>query len=307
MAHYKLNSDERSLAVYCRSEDGVFIGDGTYRFDFNSVIGHTSERNKRMIIGVKSMNFINNIYNVDSWNNIVNWKGADYTIPEQLYGHYNISQMIQLITGVNITGTIDNATITNLDIWNVGNPPNIALAYDDVKNKFVVDATAGNTELVSNDFWKVLGFTQDYNIASPVFADIPSNLDVFNSLIIKTNLGVSAYTSRSKNIENVIARIPVNTKMFGETLTYMADNPFLSLIDDKRFHSFELSFFNEFATNSIEPRPISFNGTNFSITLIIYFIYEPLLVRNLNSIHTPILPEYVDEEKPSKDELLNKK
>ncbi len=302
MANYHLNSDERSLAVYCRSEDGVFIGDGTYRFDFDSVIGNTKENNKRMVIGVKSMNLLNNIYNVDSWNNIVNWKGVDYTIPAQLYGHYNINQMIQLVTGVNITGTIDNATITNTDIWNVGNPPNIALAYDDVKNKFVVDATAGNTELVSNNFWKVLGFTNDHNIASPVFADIPSNLDTFNSLIIKTNLGVSAFTSKSKNIENVIARIPVNTKMFGETLTYIADNPFLSLIDDKHFHNLELTFFNEFATNPLDTRPISFNGTNFSITLIIYFIYEPLLVKNLNSIHTPVIKE---EEKD--DKLLNKK
>jgi hypothetical protein len=303
MANYHLNSDERSLAIYCRSEDGKFIGDGTYKFDFDSVIGNTKEMNKRMVIGVKSMNLLNNIYNVDSWNNIVNWKGVDYTIPAQLYGHYNINQMIQLLTGVNITGTIDNATITNLDIWNVGNPPNIALAYDDVKNKFVVDATAGNTELVSNDFWKVLGFTQDYNIASPVFADIPSNLDVFNSLIIKTNLGVSAYTSKSKNMENVLARIPVNTKMFGETLTYIADNPFLSLIDQKHFHNLELTFYNEFATNALDPRPISFNGTNFSITLVIYFIYEPLLVKNLNSIHTPI----IEEEEKNEDEVLNKK
>ena len=302
MANYHLNSDERSLAIYCRSEDGVFIGDGTYRFDFDSIIGNTKENNKRMVIGVKSMNFLNNIYNVDSWNNIVNWKGVDYTIPAQLYGHYNINQMIQLVTGVNITGTIDNANIANTDIWNVGNPPNIALAYDDVKNKFVVDATAGNTELVSNNFWKVLGFTNDHNIASPVFADIPSNLDTFNSLIIKTNLGVSAFTSKSKNIENVIARIPVNTKMFGETLTYIADNPFLSLIDDKHFHNLELTFFNEFATNPLDTRPISFNGTNFSITLIIYFIYEPLLVKNLNSIHTPVIKE---EEKD--DKLLNKK
>jgi hypothetical protein len=307
MAHYKLNSDERSLAIYCRSEDGVFIGDGTYRFDFNSVIGNTAERNKRMIIGVKSMNFLNNIYNVDSWNNVVNWKGINYTIPETLYGHYNISQIIQLVTGATITGTIDTTTITNPAAWLGSNPPNIALTYDDVKMKFVVDATVGNTQLYPNNFWQMLGFTQYHNTAIPVFGDIPSNLDVFNSLIIKTNLGVSAYTSKSKNIENVIARIPVNTKVIGETVTYMADNPFLSLIDDKRFHSFELSFFNEFATNSIEPRPISFNGTNFSITLIIYFIYEPLLVRNLNSIHTPILPEYVDEEKPSNDELLNKK
>ena len=295
MANYHLNSDERSLAIYCRSEDGVFIGDGTYRFNFDSVIGNTKETNKRMVIGVKSMNFLNNIYNVDSWNNIVNWKGIDYTIPAQLYGHYNISQMIQLITGLTITGSINAVNIAIPAVWNVGNPPNIALAYDDVKNKFVVDATAGNTQLNTNTFWKVLGFTQDYNIASPVFADIPSNLDVFNSLIIKTNLGVSAFTSKSKNIENVIARIPVNTKVFGETLTYLADNPFLSLIDNKHFHNLELTFYNEFATNSLEPRPISFNGTNFSITLIIYFIYEPLLVKNLNSIHTPVIDEE-DEE-----------
>ncbi len=302
MANYHLNSDERSLAIYCRSEDGIFIGDGTYRFEFNSIIGNTKEMNKRMVIGVKSMNFINCEYNVNSWNNIVNWKGVDYTIPQQLYGHYNKTQMIQLITGVNITGTIDNATITNLDIWNVGNPPNIALAYDDVKNKFVVDATAGNTELVSNNFWKVLGFTNDYNIASPVFADIPSNLDTFNSLIIKTSLGVSAFTSNSKNVENVLARIPVNTKMFGETITYLAENPFLSLINEKHFHNLELTFSNEFATNSLDPIPISFNNTNFSITLIIYFIYEPLLVKNLNSIHKSFI-----EEEEKDDKVLNKK
>ena len=301
MAHYKLNSDERSLAVYCRSEDGVFIGDGTYRFDFNSVIGNTAERNKRMIIGVKSMNFINCEYNVDSWNNIVNWKGADYTIPESLYGHYTPTQM-----GLLISGAVVPVGGTGLQ-WSVGNPPNLAVFYDTAKCKFHIVATAGNTELNTNTFWRVLGVTKDYNIAGTLISDIPSNLDTFNSLIIKTNLGVSAYTSKSKNIENVIARIPVNTKVFGETLTYLADNPFLSLIDNKHFHNLELTFYNEFATNSLEPRPISFNGTNFSITLIIYFIYEPLLVRNLNSIHTPILPEYVDEEKPSKDELLNKK
>jgi len=297
MANYHLNSDERSLAIYCRSEDGVFIGDGTYRFDFDSVIGNTKETNKRMVIGVKSMNLINCEYNVSEFNNIVNWKGADYTIPAQLYGHYNIRQMIQLLTGVTIGGTIDPTNITNTDTWSVGNPPQLSLTYDDVKNKFVVDATAGNTELVTNNFWKILGFTQDHNIASPVFADIPSNLDTFNSLIIKTNLGVSAFTSKSKNIENVIARIPVD-EAFGETITYLADNPFLSLIDNKHFHNLELTFYNEFATNSLDTKPISFNGTNFSITLIIYFIYEPLLVKNLNSIHTPV----IDEE-----EVLNKK
>ena len=291
MAQYHLNSDERSLAIYCRSEDGVSLGDGTYRFTFDSMIGNPSEQNKRMVIGVKSMNFLNCEYNVNKYTNVVNWQGADYTIPESLYGHYNITQMLQLVTGVNIIGTIDSTTITNPAVWSVGNPPNIALVYDDVKNKFVVDATAGNTQLVTNNFWQMLGFTQDYNIASPVFANIPANLDTFNSLIVKTNLGVSAFTSKSKNMENVLARIPVNTKMFGETVTYLADNPFLSLINDKSFHVLELTFSNEFATNSIEPQPISFNGTNFSITLIVHFIYEPLLVRNLNSIHSSILPE----------------
>jgi len=291
MANYHLNSDERSLAVYCRSEDGVFIGDGTYRFDFNSVIGNTKETNKRMVIGVKSMNFINCEYNVSEFNNVINWKGVDYTIPEYLYGYYNTTQMALLISGgvVNAGGTTFS--------WNVGNPPNLACIYDTVKNKFMVTATVGNTELVSNTFWKVLGFTQNYNAVGGVVADIPSNLDTFNSLIIKTNLGVSAFTSKSKNLENVIARIPVNTKMFGETVTYLADNPFLSLIDNKHFHNLELTFYNEFATNSLDPRPISFNGTNFSITLIIYFIYEPLLVKNLNSIHTPIIEE---EEKDDK-------
>jgi len=302
MANYHLNSDERSLAVYCRSEDGKFIGDGTYRFDFESIIGNTKETNKRMVIGVKSMNFINCEYNVDSWNNIVNWKGVDYTIPQRLYGNYDIRQMIQLLTGVSIGGTIDPTNITNTDTWSVGNPPQLSLTYDEVKKKFVVDATAGNTELNTNNFWKVLGFTNDYNIASPVFADIPSNLDVFNSLIIKTSLGVSAFTSKSKNMENVLARIPVNTKIFGETITYLADNPFLSLIDEKHFHNLELTFYNEFATNSLDTRPISFNNTNFSITLIIYFIYEPLLVKNLNSIHTPVF-----EEEEKDDKLLNKK
>jgi len=145
-----------------------------------------------------------------------------------------------------------------------------------------------------------LGFTNDYNITSPVFADIPSNLDTFNSLIIKTNLGVSAFTSKSRNLENVIARIPVN-KGFGETVTYLADNPFLSLIDNKHFHNLELTFFNEFATNSLETRPIRFNGTDFSITLLVYFIYEPLLITNLNSIHKQITEEY------DKQEVLNNK
>ena len=301
MANYHLNSDERSLAVYCRSEDGVFIGDGTYRFDFNSIIGNTKETNKRMVIGVKSMNFINCEYNVSEFNNIVNWKGVDYTIPESLYGNYDIRQMIQLLTGVTIGGTIDPTNITNTDTWSIGNPPQLSLTYDEVKKKFVVDATVGNTELNTNNFWKVLGFTQDHNIASPVFADIPSNLDTFNSLIIKTNLGVTAFTSKSKNMENVLARIPID-KAFGETITYLADNPFLSLIDNKHFHNLEVTFFNEFATNPLDTRPISFNGTNFSITLIIYFIYEPLLVKNLNSIHTPVIKE---EEKD--DKLLNKK
>ena len=301
MANYHLNSDERSLAVYCRSEDGVFIGDGTYRFDFNSIIGNTKETNKRMVIGVKSMNFINCEYNVSEFNNIVNWKGVDYTIPESLYGNYDIRQMIQLLTGVTIGGTIDPTKITNTDTWSIGNPPQLSLTYDEVKKKFVVDATVGNTELNTNNFWKVLGFTQDHNIASPVFADIPSNLDTFNSLIIKTNLGVTAFTSKSKNMENVLARIPID-KAFGETITYLADNPFLSLIDNKHFHNLEVTFFNEFATNPLDTRPISFNGTNFSITLIIYFIYEPLLVKNLNSIHTPVIKE---EEKD--DKLLNKK
>lgn len=296
MAQYHLNSDERSLAIYCRSEDGVSLGDGTYRFNFDSVIGNPSEQNKRMVIGVKSMNFINCEYNVNKHTNVVNWQGADYTIPVSLYGHYNIRQMIQLLTGITIGGTIDPTNITNTDTWNVGNPPNIALTYDDVKNKFVVDATAGSTELVANNFWKMLGFTQDYSIASPVFANIPANLDTFNSLIVKTNLGVSAFTSKSKNMENILARIPVNTKMFGETVTYLADNPFLSLINDKSFHVLELTFFNEFATNTLDPRPITFNGTNFSITLIVHFIYEPLLIRNLNSIHSSILPEKEPEK-----------
>jgi len=291
MANYHLNSDERSLAIYCRSEDGVFIGDGTYRFNFDSVIGNTKETNKRMVIGVKSMNFINCEYNVDSWNNIVNWKGADYTIPESLYGHYTPSQM-----GLLISGAVVPVGGTGLQ-WSVGNPPNLAVFYDTAKCKFHIVATAGNTELVTNTFWRVLGVTKDYNIAGTVISDIPSNLDTFNSLIIKTNLGVSAFTSKSKNIENVIARIPVDD-VFGETITYLADNPFLSLIDNKHFHNLELTFYNEFATNSLEPKPISFNGTNFSITLIIYFIYEPLLVKNLNSIHTPV----IDEE-----EVLNKK
>ena len=291
MANYHLNSDERSLAIYCRSEDGVFIGDGTYRFDFDSVIGNTKETNKRMVIGVKSMNFINCEYNVSEFNNIVNWKGADYTIPESLYGHYTPSQM-----GLLISGAVVPVGGTGLQ-WSVGNPPNLAVFYDTAKCKFHIVATAGNTELVTNTFWRVLGVTQDYNIAATVISDIPSNLDTFNSLIIKTNLGVSAFTSKSKNIENVIARIPVD-EAFGETITYLADNPFLSLIDNKHFHNLELTFYNEFATNSLDTRPISFNGTNFSITLIIYFIYEPLLVKNLNSIHTPV----IDEE-----EVLNKK
>ena len=296
MAHYKLNSDERSLAIYCRSEDGIPVNDGTFRFDFNSVIGHTSELNKRMIIGVKSMNFINAEYNVGAWNSIINWQGANYTIPESLYGHYTPEQMALLISG----GTVNAGGISFA--WTVGNPPNLSAIYDTVKRKFHIAATAGNTELNTNNFWKILGYTQDYNIASAVIADKPCNLDTFNSLIIKTNLGVSAYTSQSKNIENVIARIPVNED-YGETITYLADNPFLSLIDHKKFHSFELTFFNEFATESIEPRRINFNGTNFSITLIVYFIYEPLLVRNLNSIHKPILPEYADEpEKTDEDE-----
>lgn len=291
MANYHLNSDERSLAIYCRSEDGVFIGDGTYRFDFDSVIGNTKETNKRMVIGVKSMNFINCEYNVSEFNNIVNWKGADYTIPESLYGHYTPTQM-----GLLISGAVVPVGGTGLQ-WSVGNPPNLAVFYDTAKCKFHIVATAGNTELNTNTFWRVLGVTNDYNIAATVISDIPSNLDTFNSLIIKTNLGVSAFTSKSKNIENVIARIPVD-EAFGETITYLADNPFLSLIDNKHFHNLELTFYNEFATNSLEPRPISFNGTNFSITLIIYFIYEPLLVKNLNSIHTPV----IDEE-----EVLNKK
>jgi len=290
MANYHLNSDERSLAIYCRSEDGVFIGDGTYRFNFDSVIGNTKETNKRMVIGVKSMNFINCEYNVDSWNNIVNWKGADYTIPESLYGHYTPSQI-----GLLISGAVVPVGGTGLQ-WSVGNPPNLAVFYDTAKCKFHIVATAGNTELVTNTFWKVLGVTKDYNIAGTVISDIPSNLDTFNSLIIKTNLGVTAFTSKSKNIENVLARIPVD-EAFGETVTYLADNPFLSLIDNKHFHNLELTFYNEFATNSLDPRPISFNGTNFSITLIIYFIYEPLLVKNLNSIHTPVIEE----------EVLNKK
>ena len=295
MANYHLNSDERSLAVYCRSEDGVFIGDGTYRFDFDSVIGNTKENNKRMVIGVKSMNFINCEYNVSEFNNIVNWKGADYTIPESLYGHYTPTQM-----GLLISGAVVPVGGTGLQ-WSVGNPPNLAVFYDTAKCKFHIVATAGNTELVTNTFWRVLGVTNDYNIAGTVISDIPSNLDTFNSLIIKTNLGVSAFTSKSKNIENVIARIPVD-EAFGETITYLADNPFLSLIDNKHFHNLELTFYNEFATNSLEPKPISFNGTNFSITLIIYFIYEPLLVKNLNSIHTPVIDE---EEKD--DKVLNKK
>jgi hypothetical protein len=296
MAQYHLNSDERSLAIYCRSEDGVSLGDGTYRFTFDSTIGNPSEQNKRMVIGVKSMNFINSEYNVNKYTNVVNWKGINYTIPETLYGNYSISQIIQLVTGATITGTIDTTTITNPAAWLGSNPPNIALTYDDVKNKFVVDATVGNTQLFPNNFWKMLGFTEYYNIATPVFANIPANLDTFNSLIVKTNLGVSAFTSKSKNMENVLARIPVNTKIFGETVTYLADNPFLSLINDKSFHVLELTFSNEFATNSIEPHPISFNGTNFSITLIVHFIYEPLLVRNLNSIHSSILPEEPEKE-----------
>ena len=290
MAQYHLNSDERSLAIYCRSEDGISLGDGTYRFNFDSVIGNPSEQNKRMVIGVKSMNFINCEYNVNKFTNVVNWQGVDYTIPVSLYGNYNIRQMIQLLTGITIGGTIDPTNITNTDTWNVGNPPNIALTYDDVKNKFVVDATSGSTELVANNFWKMLGFTQDYSIASPVFANIPANLDTFNSLIVKTNLGVSAFTSKSKNMENVLARIPID-EAFGETITYLTDNPFLSLINDKSFHVLELTFFNEYATNTLDPRPITFNGTNFSITLIVHFIYEPLLIRNLNSIHQSILPE----------------
>tara|TARA_R110002012_G_scaffold259985_1_gene441631 strand:- start:527 stop:1435 length:909 start_codon:yes stop_codon:yes gene_type:complete len=302
MAQYHLNSDERSLAIYCRSEDGVSLGDGTYRFNFDSVIGNPSEQNKRMVVGVKSMNFINCEYNVNKYTNVVNWKGINYTIPETLYGNYNVSQIIQLVTGATITGTIDTTTITNPAAWLGSNPPNIALTYDDVKNKFVVDATVGNTQLFPNNFWKMLGFTEYYNIATPVFANIPANLDTFNSLIVKTNLGVSAFTSKSKNVENVLARIPVNTKMFGETVTYLADNPFLSLINDKSFHVLELTFFNEYATNSLEPRPITFNGTNFSITLIVHFIYEPLLIRNLNSIHQSILPEKEEAE----EEVLKK-
>jgi len=296
MANYHLNSDERSLAVYCRSEDGVFIGDGTYRFDFESVIGNTKETNKRMVIGVKSMNFINCEYNVNQFNNIVNWKGADYTIPESLYGHYTPTQM-----GLLISGAVVPVGGTGLQ-WSVGNPPNLAVFYDTAKSKFHIVATAGNTELVINTFWKMLGVTQDYNIAGTVISNIPANLDTFNSLIIKTNLGVTAFTSKSKNIENVLARIPVD-EAFGETVTYLADNPFLSLIDNKHFHNLELTFYNEFATNALDPRPISFNGTNFSITLIIYFIYEPLLVKNLNSIHTPV----IEEEEKDDDEVLNKK
>ena len=295
MANYHLNSDERSLAVYCRSEDGVFIGDGTYKFDFESVIGNTKETNKRMVIGVKSMNFINCEYNVSQFNNIVNWKGADYTIPESLYGNYTPTQM-----GLLISGAVVPVGGTGLQ-WSVGNPPNIGVFYDTAKSKFHIVATAGNTELVTNTFWRVLGVTQDYNIAGAVISDIPSNLDTFNSLIIKTNLGVTAFTSKSKNMENVLARIPVD-EAFGETVTYLADNPFLSLIDNKHFHNLELTFYNEFATNALDPRPISFNGTNFSITLIIYFIYEPLLVKNLNSIHTPVI-----EEEEKDDEVLNKK
>ena len=296
MAQYHLNSDERSLAIYCRSEDGVSLGDGTYRFTFDSMIGNPSEQNKRMVIGVKSMNFINSEYNVNKYTNVVNWKGINYTIPETLYGNYSISQIIQLVTGATITGTIDTTTITNPAAWLGSNPPNIALTYDDVKNKFVVDATLGNTQLFPNNFWRMLGFTEYYNETVPVFANIPANLDTFNSLIVKTNLGVSAFTSKSKNMENVLARIPVNTKMFGETVTYLADNPFLSLINDKSFHVLELTFFNEYATNSLDPQPITFNGTNFSITLIVHFIYEPLLVRNLNSIHSSILPEEPEKE-----------
>jgi len=307
MANYHLNSDERSLAIYCRSEDGVFIGDGTYRFDFDSIIGSSQETNKRMVIGVKSMNFLHCEYNVSEFNNIVNWKGVDYTIPERLYGNYTIRQIIQLLTGVAIGGAIDPNTITNSDVWNVGNPPQLSITYDEVKKKFVIDATVGNTELNTNNFWKVLGFTNDCNVASPVFADIPSNLDTFNSLIIKTNLGVSAFTSKSRNLENVIARIPVD-KAYGETVTYLADNPFLSLIDNKHFHNLELTFFNEFATNPLDTRPINFNGSNFSITLLVYFIYEPLLVKNLNSIHQQIIGlDSSNRHGSSNQEVLNNK
>tara|TARA_B100001250_G_scaffold136991_1_gene117313 strand:+ start:309 stop:1190 length:882 start_codon:yes stop_codon:yes gene_type:complete len=292
MANYTLNTDERSLSLYCRSEDASFLGDATYRWEFPNTIGQTKERNKRLVIGVKSICFTNGIYNINATTNTVNWDGTNYTIPEELYGNYTSANIIQLLGGQPIVGLFNPTTGVTNPSW-TGNPPNVLTVFSTTKSKFFIKKNAANTTFNITPFWALLGFTKDvFALTTYAEADEVSDLKSFTSLIVKTNLGVTAYTTKM-GMENVIARIPISQD-FGDSVTHNEENPFLNLIDEKGFQTLELTFYNEFSNQIIEPQPIDI-GT-FSLTLILYTIYEPLMVMNKNSIHAQ--PEDKEETKP---------
>ena len=202
MANYTLNTDERSLSLYCRSEDASFLGDATYRWEFPNTIGQTKERNKRLVIGVKSICFTNGIYNINATTNTVNWDGTNYTIPEELYGNYTSANIIQLLGGQPIVGLFNPTTGVTNPSW-TGNPPNVLTVFSTTKSKFFIKKNAANTTFNITPFWALLGFTKDvFALTTYAEADEVSDLKSFTSLIVKTNLGVTAYTTKM-GMENV--------------------------------------------------------------------------------------------------------
>ena len=286
MAHIN-DTPLSSKQIYLDSKDATFKDEDHSRCLVYFKESLSPPHNVDIIASVVSFTCPMSFYIVNSSNDTLNFgtdsSSGSYTIP---HGNYTATELAQLLqTYVNVVSTV---------------------GYDKVSNKFIFNALVPKPSFYfqsSSTCLELLGFSKGTTHSSNSFfgghqllSNLVVNLSGINSVYIHSNLLTYSLDSRSGGLNNILARVPIDTDRNG-ILHYNPQFPYKTILRNKIIDYISIKLEDD------EERSIDFNGQHWAITLQIDYRYQKDAKTMGNLLEMDEKTEEEKDDKTSQDKV----
>tara|TARA_R110000822_G_scaffold30870_1_gene89759 strand:+ start:327 stop:1262 length:936 start_codon:yes stop_codon:yes gene_type:complete len=271
-----ISSRDRTLNLSSESPESYF------RYNLSGLI--KCRNNERMLLSLQSATIPYSFYNIRN--------GINDTIPYLINDNYLNTQHITIpqgnYTSTNLKDTIAQLLTTQADITST-----ITITFDRITMKFKFKNSSDSQNL-KIDFSKredtafiETGFSDNEITGAITVAGLDSSnvVDVngnIHSLFIRTNLTTTgSINSNTGGFNTVLGKVPINTNFGGVLHQLPSDATHKILFTQQHINYFIIRLTDE------KDRIVNLNGLNFSLSIMIDFIYykpeivEPIPIRYL--------------------------
>jgi hypothetical protein len=211
----------RVKVIHIRSSDCVYLNGTNDNIVFNLTDNVICDPNEVILVQVLNASIPYSFYNVNYSNQFldvqeeINGITKNYSVEFEV-GNYNIQQYTSLLqTYLNEQSNLNGHGFNYLVSYNkFNNKVSFSLTTANATTKFLF--SSGPNHLYSNEF--ILGFdNKDYQFNSLASLTSPNvvNMSPYENVLIHSNLGITnQYETLSKNLSNILLKIPINSSPF---------------------------------------------------------------------------------------------